>query len=413
MAENKVPPPPSALPDLQSLGLGTGKSNPFAPRASSASPSALLSGLPPPPAALPGLGSTTKPSPNASPLPPPPVSILAQPPSTVEEPLAMPKQPSPSPAAGKPLPPMQPPIKNVTPPPPAALSPVAPQNPGPPPNIAVRETSPPSAQPVSPVPPPRVPEATAEAPKAQPVKSDTAQPTEGSGEGMFDWLTKQMHENTFLSKVAEKAKVGMETVLTTLDPGMKDFMGDGSGLVELHVATEDPMVSSAVRQGFERVFNSAVVRGVPVPQDDSSRLSLSLEAADRVCAEKVKRLAASRLASPASPFIVLQPYIMQIGQGHFYAIRLMLRWRGVDFYTFSQPVELSPELVAHLEKSPKQPDGGLGQSLEQMHGNENFLPFHPSELLILPAALIARKLSAKIAEEAQKQEAASNPAEKA
>lgn len=33
----------------------------------------------------------------------------------------------------------------------------------------------------------------------------------------------------------------METVLTTLDPGMKEFL-NGDGVVEVYVGTQDPLV---------------------------------------------------------------------------------------------------------------------------------------------------------------------------
>lgn len=50
--------------------------------------------------------------------------------------------------------------------------------------------------------------------------------------GLMSWLTKTVTESKILSDVAEKAKLGMESVLTTLDPGMKGFLSDG-GVVRL------------------------------------------------------------------------------------------------------------------------------------------------------------------------------------
>ena len=44
--------------------------------------------------------------------------------------------------------------------------------------------------------------------------------------GLMSWLTKTVTESKLLSDVAEKAKAGVETVMTTLDPGMKPFLAE-------------------------------------------------------------------------------------------------------------------------------------------------------------------------------------------
>lgn len=44
--------------------------------------------------------------------------------------------------------------------------------------------------------------------------------------GLMSWLTKTVTESKLLSDVAGKAKAGVETVMTTLDPGMKPFLAE-------------------------------------------------------------------------------------------------------------------------------------------------------------------------------------------
>lgn len=51
--------------------------------------------------------------------------------------------------------------------------------------------------------------------------------------GLMGWITKTVTESKLLNDVAEKAKHGMEQVLTTLDPGMRGFLSDDGTVSQL------------------------------------------------------------------------------------------------------------------------------------------------------------------------------------
>ena len=65
----------------------------------------------------------------------------------------------------------------------------------------------------------------------------------------------------FLHKVAEKTKNSVETIITTVDPQMKDYIYSG-GDVEIVVASEADSKVVPVREAFQRVFGRATVVGM-------------------------------------------------------------------------------------------------------------------------------------------------------
>ncbi|CAJ0951505.1 unnamed protein product, partial [Mesorhabditis belari] len=421
-------PPPSTLPLMDKMKVdgvavrAPKSANPFAPRGTTGSP------IVPPPST----GVPLPIPPHPSTLPPP--MAFPKPTATPTSGVIRPKdvseimgrsQKSPSPAKSSPqsahvLPakessPSNQPVKKMAP---IEVSPPQ-QMPAPPAAISPSKIS--TLSPISTTPsnaPPQIEASSVEQMKANDAKTtpvQTQQPQQPQqaimvkqqvqqqdGEGMFDWFTKQVHENPFFSMVAEKAKVGMETVLTTLDPGMKDFLA-GDGIIEAYVGTEDPMISSAVRQGFERVFHSAVIRGVPVPTADGSpQMSDSIDSSTKSCLSQILRLSASRLASPSSPFVVFQPSILHIEHISFYCLRVMLRWKGNDLFALSQPVEISEHLWGQLQRF-KTADG-FSVTLEQLQkqmGFPSLFPFHESEPLILASALLAAQLKEILTKQAE------------
>lgn len=61
-----------------------------------------------------------------------------------------------------------------------------------------------------------------------PVKELPSESQEESLGGLFGWMkdTVSQQSQSILSKVAEKAKHSVDTMITTLDPQMRDFIGE-------------------------------------------------------------------------------------------------------------------------------------------------------------------------------------------
>ena len=92
------------------------------------------------------------------------------------------------------------------------------------------------------------PEAAEKSPTVPPPSNDD---DDGGGSILFG----------FLHKVAEKTKNSVETIITTVDPQMKDYIYSG-GDVEIVVASEADSKVVPVRDAFQKVFGRATVVGM-------------------------------------------------------------------------------------------------------------------------------------------------------
>ena len=79
---------------------------------------------------------------------------------------------------------------------------------------------------------PQTVDATKPAKTVEPEKNQVPEGHVDMTGGLMSWITKTVAESKLLNDVAEKAKQGMEQVLTTLDPGMRGFLSD-DGTVSL------------------------------------------------------------------------------------------------------------------------------------------------------------------------------------
>ncbi|XP_071844747.1 protein PRRC1-like [Apostichopus japonicus] len=75
-----------------------------------------------------------------------------------------------------------------------------------------------------------------------------------SGGGFFDW------GGGLMRKVVEKTKSSMDTMITTLDPGMAPIIRSG-GDISVVVTSDKECKVSAVRDAFQKVFGLATVTG--------------------------------------------------------------------------------------------------------------------------------------------------------
>merc|ERR1712071_12112 len=77
----------------------------------------------------------------------------------------------------------------------------------------------------------------------------------------FGWMREAIPGKGILAKVAEKARSSVDTMITTLDPQMKEFINSG-GDIDIAVASNNELKVSAVREAFQTVFGKASVRGL-------------------------------------------------------------------------------------------------------------------------------------------------------
>lgn len=92
--------------------------------------------------------------------------------------------------------------------------------------------------------------------------ADALSPITQGGSALFGWMKGAVSNNGILQKVAEKAKSSVDTIVTTLDPQMKEYINSG-GDTEVIVASDKDDKVRPIREAFQTIFGKATVIGLP------------------------------------------------------------------------------------------------------------------------------------------------------
>ncbi|VVC32620.1 Hypothetical protein CINCED_3A015843 [Cinara cedri] len=208
--------------------------------------------------------------------------------------------------------------------------------------------------------------------------TDKTVKSEQSSKGdLFNWM--KGSSSSIFSMVAEKAKNSVDAVLTTLDPQMKDSVNPNS--FEVVVATEKEIVVSAVREGFQKVFGTAVVRGLESPSHPFAKQLFGFSAASkatRYCIDSV------RLHVAKGPIVAFERFIVEPMESKFYELgflKLNDMERNIDVEVYTQSVPVPTSIVSLIrDDTPLDYEQiSTGFSIPVAHFMASNLKVHPSE----------------------------------
>jgi hypothetical protein len=122
-----------------------------------------------------------------------------------------------------------------------------------------------------------------------------------------------------ISEIAEKAKSSVDSVITTLDPGMKEYLYSG-GNVNIVVISDAECLVSPIRDSFQSAFGRATVNPVPssclkTMSEYPIRLACGFHEATVVAQEKIKNLRQDKSSVPQNQVVVVvQPTLVSFGE---------------------------------------------------------------------------------------------------
>lgn len=130
---------------------------------------------------------------------------------------------------------------------------------------------------------------------------------------IFDWL----RTTDIINQIAEKAKSSVGSVITTLDPGMKEYLYSG-GNVNIVVLSDSQRFVSPIRESFQDVFGRATV--VPVRHSSPNktidyplRTACGFMEAALLAEEKTKKLRLDTSSIPQNQVVVVvQPALVSV-----------------------------------------------------------------------------------------------------
>ncbi|CAI2331012.1 unnamed protein product [Caenorhabditis sp. 36 PRJEB53466] len=232
--------------------------------------------------------------------------------------------------------------------------------------------------------------------------------------GLMSWLTKTVAESKLLNDVAERAKASVETVITTLDPGMKPFLAE-HGVIEFALFNCDSDTVVVASDAFTKAGAMAISRSLHF--DETAYLAnfrplvLGEQKARRLCEAKAEAAKKSKKAVEEAAIVVLQPFLLEIS-GRFYATnKILLRHGANDFDAISQLLEVPLTIVEAIQRAAKSeglPDEEYSISVSQAIKNVykssvnswepgSLAPYDSKELLSVAFSSLAQQLLRNLA----------------
>lgn len=196
---------------------------------------------------------------------------------------------------------------------------------------------------------------------------------------IFDWFK----TTDIINQIAEKAKNSVDSVITTLDPGMKEYLYSG-GNINIIVISDSNNLVSPIRDSFQSVFGRATVVAARYNPPEAAeeypvKLAKGFNEAMVVAKERIKRLRLDTSNVPQNQVIVvIQPTLVTVfrsevaGDQTSTGLKVdespLPRWfftycmiiedpvLGVTMNSYSQFIPMDPELVTMAQEG-KFPDG--------------------------------------------------------
>ncbi|XP_043254919.1 protein PRRC1-like isoform X1 [Colletes gigas] len=167
------------------------------------------------------------------------------------------------------------------------------------------------------------------------------------GGGLLSWVKETVVNSNVLSKVAEKAKNSVTTMITTLDPQMREFIYSG-GDVEIVVASDKDVKISPVRQAFQTVFGKATVIGVPVDSSAVAAQPVGFAAGVKGAEERINSARNIPTLPKDIPIIAVENFLLEVGEDKWYDLGVILLndpKNNVNLQTFTQMTPVPSQIV--------------------------------------------------------------------
>ncbi|XP_053329707.1 protein PRRC1 [Spea bombifrons] len=156
--------------------------------------------------------------------------------------------------------------------------------------------------------------------------------------------------NPVVKSVLDKTKHSVETVITTLDPGMAPYIRSG-GELDLVVTSNKEVKVAAIRDAFQEVFGMAVVTG----EDGQSNIApqpVGYAAGLKGAQERIDGLRRSGVIHEKQPAVSVENFIAELLPDKWFDIGCVIvddPVHGIHLETFTQATPVPPEYVQQAQ----------------------------------------------------------------
>lgn len=178
--------------------------------------------------------------------------------------------------------------------------------------------------------------------------------------GLFGWV--KGTGGGLLSKVAEKTKSSMETVITTLDPQMKEYIRSG-GDITFIVASDKEVKVQPVREAFQKVLGRATIYGVPTKESSTiAEQPVGFAAGRQAALERIQHTRGNKIRSAAenefiqddAVVVAIESFLLEVGDDSWVDIGCLILSdvsRGIHLTGYTQPTTVDSKYVAMIKEA--------------------------------------------------------------
>lgn len=214
---------------------------------------------------------------------------------------------------------------------------------------------------------------------------------------IFDWF----RTTDIIGQIAERARNSVDSVITTLDPGMKEYLFSG-GDINIMVLTDSQAHIAPVRDAFLYVFGRATVTQAHSSTEHPIKLANGFNESLAIAKARIKSLRLDTSKIPRNQVVaVVQPTLISIrnlseynggdieskddlNQWFFtYGMLLEDPVQNLDYKSFSQLIPIDSDTVMALQEAKVSHDSlsicqGFSESIDKIMNNE--LKLIPQEI---------------------------------
>ncbi|KAJ8718003.1 hypothetical protein PYW07_005933 [Mythimna separata] len=162
------------------------------------------------------------------------------------------------------------------------------------------------------------------------------------GSGIFTWMKGAVSSGGILQRVAEKAKSSVDSMITTLDPQMKEYLRSGGDLLIVVASDKDAKISP-IREAFQTAFGKANVVGYAAQSDVTADQPVGYAAAYAAAKQRIAHIRSVHgELNNNVPVVAVEGYLHE---------SVTDRWYDMSLLVLSQP-SLGIELQLQSQGTP-------------------------------------------------------------
>ncbi|XP_058790997.1 protein PRRC1-like [Phymastichus coffea] len=170
---------------------------------------------------------------------------------------------------------------------------------------------------------------------------------------LFTWVKDTVANSNVLSKVAEKAKSSVNSMITTLDPQMREFIYSG-GDIEIIIASDKDAKIAPVREAFQNIFGNATVNGTKVETSSEAAQPVGFAAGVKAAQERIAAVRKIPSIPTDIPIIAVENFLLEVGQGKWYDLGVIILEdikQNINLQTFTQMTPVPSQIVEIAQES--------------------------------------------------------------